>query len=377
MIERAVREQFFWMALSLTIPFGSCAKPIGPASTSPEGESSRTGSTIARGDSAFVPPPITDAGFVFDGRLAPLSIDGPTCGITTASLSRLPPEILLVLDRSPSMIEETADGPACQTRTCGTRWQEVTSALAPALDKTQSGINWGLKTFPDDAACLVKDGATVEVAPNNASTITDAYNSNPPVTHQGYTPTHDALLKAAAYLKSRSTLNPKSILLATDGEPNCASASDPGHVAPDPAIQAVADVAAKGIPVYVVGVNTAATQTNATLNQMAVNGGRPRNADTKYYAVDTAEDLTAAMDAIASAAVTCTFALPKAPPVPDNVAVEIEGRRIPRDASHASGWDYGTGINSIELYGEVCASIRTGTGGNVTILFGCPEVPIP
>jgi hypothetical protein len=377
MIQRAFREQFFWMALCLVVPFGGCAKPIGTATPPPDAQAGRSGSTSTRGGSSFVPPTLVDAGSTFDARLAPLSVDGPTCGITTAPLSRLPPEILLVLDRSPSMIEETADGPACQTRTCGTRWEEVTTALAPALEETQSGINWGLKTFPDDAVCLVKDGATVEVAPNNALTITDAYTSNPPVTHQGYTPTRDALLKAAAYLKSRTTLNPKSILLATDGEPNCASAAEPGRATPDATVQAVADVAAMGIPVYVVGVDTAATRTNDTLNQMAIKGGRPRNASTKYYAVDTAEDLTVAMDAIASAAVTCTFALPKAPPVPDNVAVEIDGQRVPRDASHASGWDYGAGVKSVELYGEVCARVRTGTAGNVTILFGCPEVPIP
>ncbi len=375
MIQRATRERLSWVVLCLGFLTWNCAKPIGQSTSTPDAGTGRPSSGDARRDSSLLPTATPDASDLAD-HIPTLSVDGNTCGITTAPLTRVPPEILLVLDRSPSMIEEMADGPACQTRTCGTRWAEVTAALAPALDKTQSGINWGLKTYPDDAGCLVNDGATVDVAPNNAGTITQTYEGNPPVTHQGYTPTRDALLKAAAHLQARPTSNPKSILLATDGQPNCASNNEPGRVAPDAAVQAVADVAAMGIPVYVVGVATSATQANSTLNKMAINGGRPRNGDTKYYAVDTAEDLTAAMDAIAAVAVSCTFSLPKVPPVPENVAVEIDGQRVPRDASHAAGWDYGPGMTSVDFYGDVCERIRTGTSGNVTILFGCPEVPI-
>lgn len=165
-------------------------------------------------------------------------------------------------------------------------------------------------------------------------------------------------------------------MLATDGEPNCAVSGRSSKDA-TASIQAVKDAAAAGTPVFVVGVATAKTATTATLNAMAIAGGRPRDDPAlRYYAVDTAEDLAAALGAIGAQIASCTFALERVPPVPDNVAVDADGARVPRDPSHREGWDYVPGMQSIQLFGAACTRVVEGTTRAVQMVFGCPGVLI-
>ena len=58
------------------------------------------------------------------------------------------------------------------------------------------------------------------------------------------------------------------------------------------------------------------------------------------------------------------------------VAVSVGGTRIARDPTHADGWDYGAGNESIQLYGAACTQAQNGSGQNVQIVFGCPGVVI-
>jgi len=367
------------IGLALAAGCGSGLVDADPAITSVAGSGGASGAPGAAG------PAGGDAAAPFSFRTsdagapapaAELSADGKNCGVSTHALARVPANVLLVLDRSGSMVENKADGPVCATRTCGTRWAETTAALKPALEKTQTGINWGLELFPVDDYCGVADGPAVPVAPMNAAAITARYTGLPPVSGKGYTPTRDAIQKASAYLRKLPGAAPGFILLATDGEPNCAVSgrSDKDATA---SIQAVREAAAAGTPVFVVGVSTAKTATTATLNAMAMAGARPRNDPAlQYYAVDTAEDLVAALGTISAQVASCTFALERVPPVPDNVAVNADATRVPRDPGHASGWDYGPGMQSIQLFGAACNRVVDGTTKSVQMIFGCPGVLI-
>ena len=97
---------------------------------------------------------------------------------------------------------------------------------------------------------------------------------------------------AVQYMNGLTDPNPKYLLLATDGEPNCAAgAASIGDERRAGAESAVTAALTAGFPTFVVGIATStdAAATNA-LNAMAVNGGEAQaGAATQYYAVtDTA-----------------------------------------------------------------------------------------
>src|SRR5260370_30887076 len=96
----------------------------------------------------------------------------------------------------------------------------------------------------------------------------------------GATPTTAAIAGASAYLLRLTDLNPKFILLATDGLPNCLGGDNSASDASG-AIQAVKASADMGVPVFVIGIGSL-PDADAPLTAMAVAGGKPQAADPNY-----------------------------------------------------------------------------------------------
>ena len=305
------------------------------------------------------------------------SPDGTNCGLQSYGLQNVPPDLLIVLDKSGSMANQP-DDTACPRRvaTCETKWADMTAGINMVVAQTQSTIRWGLKYFSTNDACGVSDGAQVAIAPNNAMAISGSINQTNP---NGSTPTRLAVTSATTYLMSVTDPNPKYILLATDGEPNCI----PGGIddnADDStgAEQAVSAAAMAGFPVFVVGVGNVAPAV-MTLDQLAVNGGRPQATEPKYYPVASTADLVSVLTMIGGQITSCSFGLGKVPPVPDNVGVYSDPgqKKIPRDTTHVNGWDYGAGMMSVELFGTACDNVKSKATTQIQAIFGCPGVQIP
>jgi hypothetical protein len=308
------------------------------------------------------------------------------CGQVNSPLKVVPPDVLLIQDQSGSMDHNDNDQ-SCR-RGCGatSKWSEMTVAVTQVVTTTQATVNWGLKFFADGSdaeACAVLPGVTVPVAPNNATAITAAIARTGPSTN---TPTRAAIQAGTAYLMALKDTNPKYILLATDGEPNCAAGcvGSDCSTTPNPTEEmnsemAVAAAAAAGIKVFVVGIGNVASAV-AVLNQMAINGGEAQTGGaTSYYAATDQAALQTALSQIVGKVASCTLPLPGKPQDPTNVVVEDEGTKtqIPRDATHAEGWDYTDASDTaIQLYGTACANVTNGTFSNVQILEGCPGTPI-
>jgi hypothetical protein len=279
-----------------------------------------------------------------------------------------------------------------------TRWATAVNAVKPVLQQTQGGISWGLKFFPDAMRCGVTAGATIEPAINNAAAINarlDAIrieaNASDNMGLWDGTPVAPALRQAAQYLASLPSDKQKVILLATDGQPTCAG-GDPllGGGNPDsddhpsgPA--AVAEVVAMGIKVPVVGIAFSDTwdptdldDNEVTLNNMAKAGGMPRPIEPAYYAANSSADLATAFAQITGIVISCTFDLKgMKPPSPDDVAVKIDGVKVPRDKMHAEGWDYDAEMANVVIYGQACDQLKgVGATNNVQIIFGCPGIII-
>ncbi|MDX2019758.1 MAG: vWA domain-containing protein [Deltaproteobacteria bacterium] len=329
-----------------------------------------------QGGIGFAVPGAGDAGLLqpaggATGKGNPtLGADGKTCGFEQLPLERLPAELLLVLDRSTSMITD-------RLQNAETNWTVLTRALDGTINKTQAGVLWGLKTFPTTSACGVQGGVEHDVAVNNYAAINATVMRSTPGNNNG-TPTTAAMNAATNYLKGRTTQNPKYLLLATDGEPTCFNGNGSRNSTDIPAaIAAVGNAAQEGFHTFVVGIAPQRQVGRAleTLNAMAVAGAEPRAGDTKFFSVTSEAELSAALEAIAGQVGSCTFSLSKAPPSPDDVAVDIDGKRIAR--SDVDGWQYNAAKTSIVLNGALCEAARKGSLKRVEITFGCAGVAIP
>jgi hypothetical protein len=366
---------------------GSGGSSVSGAAGSPP-VSGRTGGTTGTGGSPGPSgtgtggsgPVLTDGGGLLPPP--PPSVDA-NCGQVNSPLKVVPPDVLLIQDRSGSMDNDDNDR-SCRRGCTSTKWSETTVAVSQVVMTTQATVNWGLKFFADaDDSCGVAPGVTVPVGPNNATAISTAIGQTTPSTN---TPTRAAIQAGTAYLMSLTDPNPKYILLATDGEPNCAAGCVGGDcgTTPNPAEEmasemAVADAVAAGIKVFVVGIGNVASAV-AVLNQMAINGGEAQSGGTtSYYAATDQAALETALNQIVGKVASCTLPLPEKPQDPTNVIVEDVGTttQIPRDTTHTEGWDYtDSSDTAIQLYGTACSKVTDGTYANVQILEGCPGTPI-
>jgi hypothetical protein len=360
---------------SVAIFFAACSStppPVGAAGTS--GGGGAGGLTINT-----TPPGQAGSGGGGTGATTVVTPTGDAnCGTQTSGTSRQPADILLVLDRSGSMDYSTADdcycdaatagrnGTVCSNTTnCSQRWPALTSAVDATLTATSGSISWGLKLFtsPNGSACTVNNGVEVPISATSVATIQTQIAGVSPGNN---TPTAQAITAATAYLKTVKDQNAKYILLATDGEPNCASG---GNSTPN--VQATVDAitAAKnaGFMVYVIGIGPQAALTN--LQSFAVAGGT-----TNYYPATSSQALADAFSTISKAVTTCTFALAQTPPDPNNIAVYLDTSLLAKDPTN--GWSL-SGTQTIVLNGTACDAITSGTATQVRVLFGCPGGPPP
>ena len=192
------------------------------------------------------------------------------------------------------------------------------------------------------------------------------------------TPTRAGVTAAAAYMGGLTDMNPKFILLATDGAPTChPTLPNPGSASDaDGAVMAVEAAKTAGFPTFVVGVATSTdVGADMTLSRAAVAGGYPRTVTPSYYPVTNTADLVTALGEIIGIVATCTFQIGPAPNAFTNVdKIDVFGdqNKILRDATRADGWDYtDTSHNTIEVFGPTCEAIKSATIRNVTVTFQC------
>jgi hypothetical protein len=284
------------------------------------------------------------------------------------TLDPQPAQLVLVLDRSGSMLENLRDPDSGRFVQ---KWAEVVGALDAVVDTTDSGLQWGLQLYPLPDGCAVPAGLTVPLAARNHTAVLEGIHAHPALEGTGGTPTQAAVREAVAALRASGPASGgKYLVLATDGQPTCGGGSPAGD---DRAgtIAAVAEAQAAGVGVFVVGIATEGSQAHDTLNHLAERGGRARGNDTRYYPVGSGDDLVWALETITGQIFSCSFPLQAPPPAPDNVRLEIDGQPLGRDPGHEDGWDYGEGRRAIVVHGPACDSLRAARPRTVRILYGC------
>ena len=295
------------------------------------------------------------------GNTGPAPTGDANCGSVTSNTSHMPADVLLVLDRSGSMDYSTTSDQNCNgSANCTARWPALTTAVDATLTATAGSISWGLKLYssPGGSNCTVNSGVEVQISSSSVPAIQSQIAN---VTPSNNTPTAQAIQAATAYLQKVNDPNNKVILLATDGEPNCAPGGQSGTANVQGTVDAITAARSAGFLVYVIGIGPSV----GNLDNFAQAGGTSH-----YYPASSPEDLTAAFAAISQAVTTCTFTAPTPPPDPNNVAVYLDKNYIPKDA--ANGWSFGSNNQTIVLNGSSCDKITSGAASNVQILFGCP-----
>ena len=300
------------------------------------------------------------------------------CGIKTQSAKMIPPDIMLVMDRSLSMTNDVNDKPCAggtgTNGNCGanSKWQLTVPALSQVITNTDATVNWGMFYLGDEPAmCGVATAPVVPIAAMNATAVTTSLTGNL-FNGQAGTPTRRVIQGAVSYLTGLTDPNPKFILLATDGQPNCATATTLNTDDSAGTQQAVADALAMGIPTFVVGIgNTGAV---ATMNRMAIAGGRPKTGGTtSYYQVDDAAALEQPRSAPSSDRRRAARSISaRAPDGTTAKGLGVFGDGAPITMDPANGWSFKDAhMTSIILNGPICDQVLSGTIHDVTVAFVC------
>jgi len=308
------------------------------------------------------------------------TVEENNCGLQYFDVERRPADVLLVLDRSASM----QDAPD-EDGSTASKWDLTVPALNQVILETNTAVAWGMKTFPDGQdtdACsdeTISDTIHVPIAPGNAGVVVQAIDATDP--EGDGTPTGDAIRSAVRYLGGLQTPNRKFILLATDGEPSCSPSGEGGEDARPYAISGVEESFAAGIPVFVVGVSTNDDSATEALNAMALAGGvgrsDPNPLATRYFLANTRAELVSSLQAITGEIATCLFPLSARPPVPDNIAVKVDGTLVPRDPARADGWEYTSdALAEVEVHGSWCDQIKGAAASDVQVIYACEGVII-
>ena len=205
----------------------------------------------------------------------------------------------------------------------------MTAAFEDNLRRTNGGVLWGLKLFPTTTMCNVNEMLDVPVAISNFDPIVMRLRGSVPMGGMEGSPLDLGIKTAARALRATSSPNPRYLILATDGIPNC-PVGLPGETE---AVKAVSNLAREGLRTYVIGTATPTNPQHRTLNDLATAGGEPRAGDQRYWqALDKAQMLTA-LDEITSRMTSCVLKVNALAPQPDFVAMNIGNTRIPRDGA--------------------------------------------
>lgn len=343
-------------------------------------------------------------GVLPDGSLPDAFPDGPIDGAVPCVPGRFDMELataqlMFVIDRSRSMefyLNRDLEAPPGQRR-----WDLLRSALADTIVPFDQQLAMGAKFFPEpmteeesqqiERACATDTGVGIAPKRGNAQSILSVFDTTVPL---GGTPTAEAVRLAAQFLAGSRGVS-RTLVLATDGAPNCnedldnlrCTCTTPNvDCSVDPryrynclddtrtiaTIREIADV--QKVPVYVIGIGSLGRPAFLkVLDDMAVAGGRPRPTEPRHYNVQTASELSSALTTIRDSVAKCTYLTPSSPNDPNAISIEIDGVTIFRDPTRKDGWDWvDQSYGELAFFGAACERAQTGAA-KVTGVVSCEQ----
>ncbi len=327
------------------------------------------------------------------------------CRPSVIPLTRRTADVMFLVDRSSSMNANIAG-----EQLPPSRWDVLAGALSRALPPLEATLSFGATFYPRvqnppasvEQACSTELRIDLATARNNSAAILRVFQNTAP---GGGTPTYLALRLVHTWFDAQpASRDPRYIVLATDGGPNCNLALDaatcpctsvdrdsgqatcPGDMANDPMPANCLDdgrtlgemraVAGAGIPIFVIGIDDPTRpDLTAVLNLMADAGGRPNLAGPeRYYRIRVPEDLDTAFQAIERTIAQCTFVTTRAPASFDSIHLDLGTQELPRDTSRTNGWDVtDRAAGEITLFGTACDRVARDPAPALTVRYGCDD----
>lgn len=331
---------------------------------------------------------------------------GPQCPRSLA-FEPVVPTVVLVIDQSLSMQEPFTDS---------TRWDTLKGALMDPVDgivpNLQDELRFGITFYTNDGLSECPQLEEVAPAIMNFERIAELYDRLYPA-HQ--TPTGDSLTMVTNALLADPFPGPKTIVLATDGEPDTCEQPDPNE-GQEESIAAARGAFAAGIPTYVIavgldislqhlqdlanagagieppeavlavaaaedegtgsstagdegGTSGSGSDTDGTGGESSTGGEPgPEGENAEYYVTEDREELVVAFQAIIGEVRQCSYVLAESiVPGRGTGTVTLNGDVLPFNGNH--GWRI-HGSNRIELVGNACEAVRAGPV-ELSIAFDC------
>jgi hypothetical protein len=283
--------------------------------------------------------------------------DAATCGGMQFQVERVPPNVMLVIDRSGSMGEAIGNGSTT------TKWADLKVALQQLVIGYDAQMRLGLTVYSSDGNCA--PGTLTALAPTNGANILSKINAQGPA---GNTPTAGALATVIAQGNLKDATRENVVVLATDGLPNCGDVDVAGKIT-------TLYNQTPSVKTYVIGVGAGTASNPVLLNAWADAGHTARAGATKYYQTNSQTELKAAFDAIAGGIASCTFKMSQAAPDPSKLYVFENSIPVAMDAQ--SGYTFDQASNSITLHGSSCDKLKTDPMTKIQVVYGCPSAPPP
>ena len=296
---------------------------------------------------------------------------GSGCGQTQFELTELPPNMMILLDRSASM-DGDAEG--------DTRWNVAKSAIETVTVSFDDAIRFGLATYSACMAGGCSAGTIVmPIAANNAveingflaTTVDERSSDGQEATEDGKVrylcdtgdpetttgPSLVALVGEPSLLDASRT---NAVVLLTDGEESeeCAEDCD----GPCGARMLLAQ--SPPVKTYVIGLGV----NPDAIAEIATAG----DTDQAIGANNLAE-LSSAFDQIAAAVASCDYTLGDAPPNTAELYVFFndDPQAVASDGMH--GWSYEPAAQRLRFHGDACDQIQSGAVDDIDVVYGCPR----
>ena len=283
----------------------------------------------------------------------------------------VPPNILLLIDKSSSMTMTWDDGGVNTPR-----WNSLRSVVAELTSALDDHVYFGVKTYPridsGFGECGVDEGADVGFALDNGAQILATLPPNgAPL--QGNTPTQPGVESAIAYLDAVYDADPagtppQAIILIADGGIGCNGSANQTAAA-------IAEAYAQSpnsISTYVVGIDISAF-VDDEMNAYAQAGGHPLGGANDFYQTGDAQQLAQALDEVVSDIQACQVPLDPQPADSVYIEVRVEGELLAEldSCGDAPGYviEEIDGLQTLVFCGPSCEAVKL--SGNANVQYFC------
>lgn len=313
-------------------------------------------------------------GFILGEDFEPAAGGAPAvCVDLQVDFERVTPSVVLLIDRSGSMTQPFDNGLD--------RWetlvQTLTDPQTSLIEKLDTSVRFGMALYssnggfgggPTPRQCPVL--AAVDIAVGNFESMSALLMSNQP---RGDTPTAESLEAIVGQLRAFADAGPKSIILATDGDPDTCedpnANDDEGSKARS--VAAVTAAYAEGISTHVISVGDEVTESHLKALAVAGAGGDP--AAEAFTALDT-QGLVDAFTQIIGSVRTCDFTLEGTVDAADapRGAVLLDGQALV--FGDPDGWTM-PDEKTVRLQGVACEAIQADAAG-ISMSFPCDAIEL-